>query len=52
MGAELGKQLEDKVVILGRTSKDQYTNTCKLDYLFKRLSPKGRHIKSSSSRSI
>lgn len=39
MGAELGKHLEDKVVILGETTEDYYKNTCKLDFLLERLSP-------------
>ena len=38
MGVELGKQLEDKVVILGRTSDDYFKDTRKLDFLLGRLS--------------
>lgn len=39
MGAELGKRLKDKVVILGRTSDDYFKDTRKLDFLMGRLSP-------------
>lgn len=38
MSKDLGKSLEDKVVILGRTSDDYYTDTRKLDFLLGRLS--------------
>mgnify|MGYP007041038952 CR=1 FL=1 len=39
MGAELGKRLKDKVVILGRTSDDYFKDIRKLDFLMGRLSP-------------
>ena len=38
MSARLGKQFEDKVVILGRTSDDYFKDTRKLDFLMGRLS--------------
>ena len=38
MSKDLGKSLEDKVVILGRTSDDYYTDTRKLDFLLGHLS--------------
>ena len=33
MSKDLGKSLEDKVVILGRTSEDYFRDTRKLDFL-------------------
>ena len=38
MNAELSKHLEDKVVILGETVDDYYTDTRKLNFLMGRLS--------------
>ena len=38
LGVELGKQLEDKAVILGRTSDDYFKDNLKLDFLMRRLS--------------
>ena len=38
MSVDLDKQLEDKVVILGRTSEDYCTDTRKLDFLMGRIS--------------
>ena len=38
MGVELGKQIEDKVVISGRTSDDYFKDNLKLDFLMRRLS--------------
>lgn len=38
LSADLDKHLEDKVIILGRTSEGYYTDTCKLDFLMGRLS--------------
>ena len=38
LGVELDKQLEDKAVILGRTSDDYFKDNLKLDFLMRRLS--------------
>lgn len=38
LSAELGKQFEDNVVILGETAEDYYRDSRKLDFLFGYLS--------------
>lgn len=40
LSAELGKQFEDNVVILGETAEDYYRDSRKLDFLFGYLSLK------------
>lgn len=53
MSAELGKQVDDKVIILGRTSEDYYKDTRKLDFLMGCLSsqPSSNVVDSTTRKS-
>lgn len=53
MSPELGKQVDDKVIILGRTSEDYYKDTRKLDFLMGCLSsqPSSNVVDSTTRKS-